>query len=139
MENNISKKIKIIHSKIKNINNQYSDFFASLDELEIPSRDALIEDIYHEILLKNELLTEIKHLNIKTIITLEKEQIFEQILSQIKSNPNKKDNYIKEFLDLFEDISPQDKKVMLVSFLKLSEQELKEQMANLLTLFKFKT
>ncbi|GAG66270.1 unnamed protein product, partial [marine sediment metagenome] len=52
MENNISKKIKLILSKIKNINSQYSDFFTSLDKLAIPSKDALIEDIYNNILLK---------------------------------------------------------------------------------------
>ncbi len=139
MENNISKKIKLILSKIKNINSQYSDFFDSLDELDIPSKDALIEDIYNNILLKNDFFSEFTQISSKTIMKLEKEQIFERIISQINNNPNQKDIYIQQFLELFEDISSQDKEVMLKSFLKLNEQELSDQMISLMSIFKFKT
>ncbi len=139
MENNISKKIKVILSKIKNINNQYSDFFDSLDELEIPSKDALIEDIYNNNLLKNEFFSEFTQISSKTIMKLEKEQIFERIISQINNNPNQKDIYIQQFLELFKDISPQDKKVMIQSFLKLDEQGLRDQMTSLMSILKFKT
>lgn len=139
MENNISKKIKLILSKIKNINSQYSDFFTSLDELIIPSKDALIEDIYNNILLKNDFFSEFTQISNKTIMKLEKDQLFERIISQIKSNPDKKTIYIQQFLDSFEDISPQDKKVMIQSFLKLDEQSLRDQMTSLMSIFKFKT
>lgn len=139
MENNISKKIKVILSKIKNINNQYSDFFDSLVKLDIPSKDALIEDIYNNILLKNDFFSEFTQISSKTIMKLEKEQIFERIISQINNNPNQKDIYIQQFLELFEDISSQDKEVMLKSFLKLNEQELSDQMISLMSIFKFKT
>lgn len=139
MENNISKKIKVILSKIKNINNQYSDFFDSLDELDNPSKDALIEDIYNNILLKNDFFSEFTQISSKTIMKLEKEQIFERIISQINNNPNQKDIYIQQFLEFFEDISPQDKKVMIQSFLKLNEQELSDQMISLMSILKFKT
>jgi len=139
MENNISKKIKLILSKIKNINSQYSDFFTSLDELVIPSKDALIEDIYNNILLKNDFFSEFTQISNKTIMKLEKDQLFERIISQIKSNPDKKTIYIQQFLDSFEDISPQDKKVMIQSFLKLDEQSLRDQMTSLMSIFKFKT
>lgn len=138
MENNISKKIKLILSKIKNINSQYSDFFTSLDELVIPSKDALIEDIYNNILLKNDFFSEFTQISNKTIMKLEKDQLFERIISQIKSNPDKKTIYIQQFLDSFEDISPQDKKVMIQSFLKLNEQELTSSMSSLMSIFKFK-
>lgn len=139
MENNISKKIKVILSKIKNINNHYSDFFDSLDELQIPSKDALIEDLYNNILLKNEFFSEFTQISSKTIMKLEKEQIFERIISQINNNPNQKDIYIQQFLELFKDISPQDKKVMIQSFLKLDEQGLRDQMTSLMSILKFKT
>lgn len=139
MENNISKKIKLILSKIKNINSQYSDFFTSLDKLAIPSKDALIEDIYNNILLKNDLFSEFTQISNKTIMKLEKDQLFERIISQIKSYPDKKTIYIQQFLDSFEDISPQDKKVMIQSFLKLNEQSLRDQMTSLMSIFKFKT
>jgi len=138
MENNISKKIKLILSKIKNINSQYSDFFTSLDELVIPSKDALIEDIYNNILLKNDFFSEFTQISNKAIMKLEKDQLFERIISQIKSNPDKKTIYIQQFLDSFEDISSQDKKVMLQSFLKLDEQNLSNQMTSLISIFKFK-
>ena len=138
MENNISKKIKLILSKIKNINSQYSDFFTSLDELVIPSKDSLIEDIYNNILLKNDFFSEFTQISNKTIMKLEKDQLFERIISQIKSNPDKKTIYIQQFLDSFEDISPQDKKVMIQSFLKLNEQELTSSMSSLMSIFKFK-
>ncbi len=138
MENNISKKIKLILSKIKNINSQYSDFFTSLDELVIPSKDALIEDIYNNILLKNDFFSEFTQISSKTIMKLEKEQIFERIISQINNNPIQKGLYIQQFLELFEDISPQDKKVMIQSFLKLDEQGLRDQMTSLMSIFKFK-
>ncbi|MCK4238308.1 MAG: hypothetical protein KAX33_04240 [Candidatus Lokiarchaeota archaeon] len=138
MENNISKKIKLILSKIKNINSQYSDFFTSLDELVIPSKDSLIEDIYNNILLKNDFFSEFTQISNKTIMKLEKDQLFERIISQIKSNPDKKTIYIQQFLDSFEDISPQDKKVMIQSFLKLNEQSLRDQMTSLMSIFKFK-
>ena len=69
---------------------------------------------------------------------LEKDQLFERIISQIKSNPDKKTIYIQQFLDSFEDISPQDKKVMIQSFLKLNEQSLRDQMTSLMSIFKFK-
>ncbi len=137
MENNISKKIKTILSQIKNISSQYDDFFESLSELDIPFRDALIENIYREILKKNDFYLEANEQEVKKPKKFEKEQYIERILSQIKKYPAKKRKYLQEFLDLSEEISNSDKKVILNSFLKLEKKELKDQMNGLMNTFKF--
>ena len=137
MENNISKKIKTILSQIKNISSQYDDFFESLSELDIPFRDALIENIYREILKKNDFFLEVNEQEAKKPKKFEKEQYIERILSQIKKYPAKKRKYLQEFLDLSEEISNSDKKVILNSFLKLEKKELKDQMNGLMNTFKF--
>lgn len=56
------------------------------------------------------------------------EHTIDQIVANVEQDPSKKVLYLRDFFDLFEEISEQDKNVMLQSFKGVKLEDLKSKM-----------
>lgn len=128
---------------IKGIENKQSEIEAFLSNLNISSREELIKDLITEIIRNNSLF---KELDITQEILSESEStlsnsieiIIDHLISNIQNNPSKKIVYLRLFLDRFNEISEQDKNVLLQSIKNEKNKELKEKLLSLVSVFKVK-
>lgn len=57
------------------------------------------------------------------------------LLKQIKSQPNKQNILVQQFLNQFPEIEETDREVLIANFRDLSEKELKQELINLIEIF----
>lgn len=135
-----------ILSKIKGIEKKNVEFQKLISTLEIPSRNNMLKEISNDIIKNNKLF---KELQVETTgIIVAKDEIenishynlIEEIILKIQNNPSKKIIFLQEFLNKMEDISENDKGVLLQSLNdeKIEIEELKEKMLSLANIFNLK-
>jgi len=114
-----------------------------LSTLPISSRIELLQEITRDIIEQNSIIKEhgfVKE-NIYDPGSPNQEissinLLIDNLVSTIQKNPSKKVLYLREFLDKFQDISDQDKKVVIQSIKDEDSKGLKEKILSILKVFK---
>ncbi|MFO8018175.1 MAG: hypothetical protein R6U96_06030 [Promethearchaeia archaeon] len=124
------KNLEKVFSMLQQIEDRNKELVESLSQITPLSRDQILESISKHIVNEN---LNILGLSQKEpcgsgVHKKEFENIINQIIANIKQDPSKKVLYLKDFFDLFEDISEQDKNVMLQSFKNIDLHRLKNRM-----------
>ena len=141
MEEKIGKLDKVL-SMIKLIESRNLEFEHYVSNLNIYSRTNLLKEISFNIIKSSKLIQQL-HVDNKNI-QVAKEKVedilpfnfIEITILKIKNNPTKKNIFLREFLDNFKDISQNDKNVILQSLKDKDDEELKQEMSNLVNIFK---
>ena len=135
-----------ILSKIKGIEKKNVEFQKLISTLEIPSRNNMLKEISNDIIKNNKLFKELQ-VEITGIIVGKEEienisnyNLIEEIVLKIQNIPSKKIIFLREFLNKMENISENDKGVLLQSLNdeKSEIEELKEKMLSLANIFNLK-
>ena len=135
-----------ILSKIKGIEKKNVEFQKLISTLEIPSRNNMLKEISNDIIKNNKLFKELQ-VEITGIIVAKEEienisnyNLIEEIVLKIQNIPSKKIIFLREFINKMEDISENDKGVLLQSLNdeKIEIEELKEKMLSLANIFNLK-
>ena len=135
-----------ILSKIKGIEKKNIEFQKLISTLEIPSRNNMLKEISNDIIKNNKLFKELQ-VEITGIIVAKEEienisnyNLIEEIVLKIQNIPSKKIIFLREFINKMEDISENDKGVLLQSLNdeKIEIEELKEKMLSLANIFNLK-
>ncbi len=127
---------------IKEIKDKNSEMEKYLSSLPILSREDMLKEIARKIIENNKVLQEIVGSKEKILSGEAKEKIhtieerIDKVISNIQENETKKIIYLREFIDTFQEISDNDKNVIIQS---LKDEEdinlLKEKMLSLSTIF----
>ncbi len=134
MERNFDK----VQSLITNMEKKNAELDDYLSSLPILSRKNMLKEITQDLIKNNKLLQELGISPEKIFRASPGEEplliqnVIEDMLSNIKSNPTKKIIYLRQFLKFFPEISDQDKNVILLSL--KNEQNLDELYKNMLSL-----
>ncbi len=135
-----------ILSMIKGIEKKNVEFQKLISTLEIPSRNNMLKEISNDIIKNNKLFKELQ-VEITGIIVAKEEienisnyNLIEEIVLKIQNIPSKKIIFLREFINKMEDISENDKGVLLQSLNdeKIEIEELKEKMLSLANIFNLK-
>ena len=130
-------KINMMIEEIEKKNEILENF---LESLPFSTRNDYIKDIISDFLVKNKIFEELD-ISIEKIFKDNKkktpvmEKIVNDIISNIKNNPNKRIIYIKEFLNLFQEMAESDKNVILQSLKDEKIENLSEKMTSLIKMF----
>ncbi|MCJ7649634.1 MAG: hypothetical protein MUP85_13550 [Candidatus Lokiarchaeota archaeon] len=130
-------------SLINGIENKQSEIETFLSNLNISSRDEIVKELIIEIIRNNSLFKELditqEILNdSKSTESNSKKPIIDHLISSVQNNPSKKIVYLRLFLDKFHEISDQDKNVILQSIKNEKNEDLKEKLLSLVSVFKVK-
>ena len=135
--------IEKILSKIRIIENENVELDQIISEMEIPNRDKILEEILLDIIRSNllfqsldisqEILSKSKVTEPESVQT-----VINNLLSSIKKMPSKKVIFLRSFLERFEEISEQDKNVILQSLKDDDYDEIKGKVFSLTSAFKLK-
>jgi len=114
-----------------------------LSNLPIPSRIELLQEITRDIIEQNSIINEYGFAK-ETICDPELSNqenssinlLIDNLISTIQKNPSKKVLYLRLFLDKFQDISDQDKNVVIQSIKDEDSEGLKEKILSILKVFK---
>ncbi|MFX1238698.1 MAG: hypothetical protein ACFFAS_13450 [Promethearchaeota archaeon] len=137
------KYIDKISSIIEQVEKKEEDLGKFLESLSISSRSDHLIDIIVDAISKNDFFKELD-ISIDKIIKntkQEKSPIFTVIantIANIRTNPNKKVIYLKEFLSFFHEIAESDKEVLLKSLKDENIELLREKLISLVELFNLK-
>jgi len=141
MDEKIGNLDKIL-SMIKGIERKNLEFENYISNLNFFTRTNLLKEISFNIIKNSKIFQEL-NINNKNICLSKEEQksilnneFVEEIILKIKNYPTKKIIILREFLDNFKDISQNDKDVILQSLKDKDEAELKEEISNLIKIFK---
>ncbi|TFG02197.1 MAG: hypothetical protein EU540_02025 [Promethearchaeota archaeon] len=141
MEEEIGKLGKVL-SMIKGIERKNLEFENYISNLNIYSRTNLLKEISFDI-IKNSKLFQGLNIDVRDVqvVKEKKEEILnnnfiEAIVLKIRNNPMKKIIFLREFLDNLEDISQNDKDVILQSLKDKEDEELNQELSNLVQIFK---
>jgi len=122
-------------------NNEFENFVSNLD---IYSRVNILKEISSHIINNNKIFQELQ-LEQKTVCLpkekLEKSQVnnlIEQTFIKIQSDSSKKVIFLRAFLENLKDVSDNDVNVILNSFKNKSDDEIKDELSNLVKIFKIK-
>ena len=135
-----------ILSMIKGIEKKNIEFQKLISTIEIPSRNNILKEISNDIIKNNKLFKELQ-VEITGIIVAKEEienisnyNLIEEIVLKIQNIPSKKIIFLREFINKMEDISENDKGVLLQSLNdeKIEIEELKEKMLSLANIFNLK-
>lgn len=130
-------------SLINDLDKKQTEIHNLLSELSITPRLDLLEEITKNILDNNKFLQEMGYSKQKVKIseiegTSEPQtinNIIDNLISNINTNPSIKIIYIKLFLDRFHEISDQDKAAILQDVKDVDPDKLKEKLLPLLSVF----
>ena len=141
MEEEIGKLGKVL-SMIKGIERKNLEFEKYISNLNIYSRTNLLKEISFNIIKNSKLFQEL-NVDFKNVqVAKEKKEeiltnnFIEVTILKIRNNPMKKIIFLREFLDNLEDISQNDKDVILQSLKDKDDEELNQEMSNLVQIFK---
>ena len=132
-----------ILSQIRDIEDKSLEIDQIISEIEVPNRDKILEDILMDIIRHNalfqslEISQEILSKN-KVSEPESMQTVIENLISNIKKTPNKKILFLRLFLERFEEISEKDKNVILQSLKDDYEEQIKEKLVSLISVFKLK-
>jgi len=114
-----------------------------ISNLTIPTRNELLKEITSQIIRRNPFLNDVKILNelssdIEPEVTEPDsiESLLDNLILNIQNNPFKKVIFLKLFLDRFQEISEQDKNVIIQSVKDESIEDIKEKLISLVRVFK---
>ena len=131
-------------SMIKGIERKNLEIENYISDLNILSRTNLLKEISVDIIKNSELFQEL-HIECKDIEVAKDEKkniiatnFIEEIILKIKNDPAKKIIFLREFLENFEDISQNDKNVILQSLKEKDDEDLNQEMSNLVNVFKIR-
>ncbi len=137
-------KLDKVLSMIKRIERKNLEFENYISDLNILSRTNLLKEISVDIIKNSELFQEL-HIECKDVKVAKDEKknirianFVEDIILKIKNDPAKKIIFLREFLDNFENISQNDKNVILQSLKEKDDEELNQEMSNLVNVFKIR-
>ena len=141
MEEEIGRLGKVL-SMIKGIERKNLEFENYISNLNIYSRTNLLKEISFNI-IKNSKLFQGLNVDFRDVqvVKEKKEEILtnnfiEATILKIRHNPMKKIIFLREFLDNLEDISQNDKDVILQSLKDKEDEELNQELSNLVQIFK---
>ena len=141
MEEEIGRLGKVL-SMIKGIERKNLEFENYISNLNIYSRMDLLKEISFNI-IKNSKLFQGLNVDFRDVqvVKEKKEEILtnnfiEATILKIRHNPMKKIIFLREFLDNLEDISQNDKDVILQSLKDKEDEELNQELSNLVQIFK---
>ncbi|HEY0087753.1 MAG TPA: hypothetical protein VGB37_02855, partial [Candidatus Lokiarchaeia archaeon] len=119
----------------------FENFVSNLD---IYSRANMLKEISSNVINNNKIFQELQ-LEQKTVCLpkekLEKSQVnnlIEQTFIKIQSDSSKKVIFLRAFLENLKDVSDIDVNVILNSFKNKSDDEIKDELSNLVKIFKIK-
>ena len=135
--------IEKILSKIRSIENENVELNQVISEMEVPNRDKILEEILMDIIRSNLLFQSLdisqEILSKNKVTELESVQtVINNLLSNIRKMPNKKVIFLRSFLERFEEISEQDKNVILQSLKDDDYDDIEEKIISLINAFKLK-
>lgn len=114
-----------------------------LSNLPISSRIELLQEITRDIIEQNSIIKEHgfakENFGVPESSNQENSSInilIDNLISNIQKNPSKKVLYLRLFLDKFQDISDQDKNVVIQSIKDENSKGLKEKILSILKVFK---
>ncbi len=139
-------KLDNILSIIKGIDKKYSEFQRNLANVKILSRNKMLKEISYDIIKNNKLFQELRiegkeiSGSIEGVENLSNHNFIEELILKIQNSPTKKIIFLREFLNKMEEISDNDKSVVLQSLNdeNLNIKELKEKLVSLTNIFKLK-
>ncbi len=136
-------KIEKILSKIRTIENENVELDQFISEMEVPNRDKILEEILLDIIRSNilfqslgisqEILSKSQAIEPESLQT-----VINNLLASIRKMPSKKVIVLRSFLERFEEISEQDKNVILQSLKDDDYDDIKEKVISLINAFKLK-
>lgn len=135
--------IEKILSKVRTIEEENVELDQIICEMEAPNRDKILEEILLDIIRSNVLLQSLdisQEILSKSNVTEPEsmQTVINNLLSSIKKMPNKKVIVLRSFLERFEEISEQDKNVILQSLKDDNYDDIKEKLLSLIKAFKLK-
>jgi len=135
--------IEKILSKVRTIEEENIELDQIICEMEVPNRDKILEEILLDIIRSNALLQSLdisQEILSKSNVTEPEslQTVINNLLSSIKKMPNKKVIVLRTFLERFEEISEQDKNVILQSLKDDNYEAIKEKLLSLINAFKLK-
>lgn len=135
--------IEKILSKIRNIENENIELNQIISEMEVPNRDKILEEILLDIIRSNGLFQSLEisqEILSKSKVTEPEsvQTVISNLISSIKKMPNKKVIFLRSFLERFEEISEQDKNVILQSLKDGDYDDIQEKVLSLINAFKLK-
>ena len=135
--------IEKILSKVRTIEEENIELDQIICEMEVPNRDKILEEILLDIIRSNALLQSLdisQEILSKSNVTEPEsmQTVINNLLSSIKKMPNKKVIVLRSFLERFEEISEQDKIVILQSLKDDNYDAIKEKLISLINAFKLK-
>ena len=135
--------IEKILSKVRTIEEENIELDQIICEMEVPNRDKILEEILLDIIRSNALLQSLdisQEILSKSKVTEPEsmQTVINNLLSSIKKMPNKKVIVLRTFLERFEEISEQDKNVILQSLKDDNYEAIKEKLLSLINAFKLK-
>lgn len=135
--------IEKILSKIRSIENENVELDQVISEMGVPNRDKILEEILMDIIRSNLLFQSLdisqEILSKNKVTELESVQtVINNLLSNIRKMPNKKVIFLRSFLERFEEISEQDKNVILQSLKDDDYDDIEEKIISLINAFKLK-
>ena len=135
--------IEKILSKVRTIEEENIELDQIICEMEVPNRDKILEEILLDIIRSNALLQSLdisQEILSKSNVTEPEslQTVINNLLSSIKKMPNKKVIVLRTFLERFEEISEQDKNVIVQSLKDDNYDAIKEKLLSLINAFKLK-
>jgi hypothetical protein len=129
-----------IYQMIEGIEEKNSQLEKYLKNLPFSSRNKMLKEIVRDVVSNNELIKQLG-IPIETMYTKETvtesliENVVADIVVNIQNNETKKVIYLREFLSMFQEISENDKSVILQSLKDEKVDKLKEKMLSLVNMF----
>lgn len=139
-EGNLNK----VLSMIKGIERKNSEFEDYLSHLKVLSRNKMLREISVNIIKNSKLFQELQVDSTRLCVAKEELEnillynFIEELILKIKNDPTRKIIFLRDFLDHLEDVTQNDKIVILQSLEDKSIEELNQEMINLIKIFKIK-
>lgn len=140
MEGNLNR----VLSMIKGIERKNSEFEDYLSHLKVLSRNKMLREISVNIIKNSKLFQELQVDSTRLCVAKEELEnillynFIEELILKIKNDPTRKIIFLRDFLDHLEDVTQNDKIVILQSLEDKSIEELNQEMINLIKIFKIK-
>ena len=134
-------KLMFMIKEMEKMNNDFENFVSNLD---IYSRANMLKEIASNVINNNKIFQELQLEQKTAYIPKEKLEIsqvynlIEYTFIKIQSDTSKKIIFLRAFLENLKDVSDNDINVILNSFKNKSDDEIKEELSNLVKIFKIK-